>query len=298
MHADLRISDCIHVFINGLMMIIKNIEQKSFEWLEMRKKSVTSTDSAVIMLHSPYKTPYKLWLQKLGLEDGEFDNAAMKHGREMEPYALSLFNKQYGCNCIPIVAFHEEHSFMMASIDGYDSEKKIVIEIKCPTSSKLLSDDIPGIYYSQMQHILSVTGLQLCHYVIFYDGIIHHLEVNRNDEYINELIEKEKEFYKCLQELTPPALAEKDYTLASEEWEKIDSKRRIVKQVIRELEEQEKVMKDSLISLAGQMNTVGIETKLTKVVQAGRVDYSVIPELQGVDLTPYRKEPNVFWRLT
>ena len=105
--------------------------QQSNEWLELRKNKIGASDAPVIMHVSPWKTPYQLWEEKLGLKES-FSSSAMKRGLEMEESARKAFEKETGLVVFPQVLFHKEHEWMMASLDGIDIEGKNIVEIKCP----------------------------------------------------------------------------------------------------------------------------------------------------------------------
>ena len=53
-----------------------------------------------------------------------------------------------------------------------------------------------------------------------------------------------------------------------------------------------------LILLAKSKNTQGCGVKAQKIMRKGSVQYSNIPELQGVDLDQYRDMPTESWRIT
>ncbi len=54
--------------------------QHSNEWLELRKNKIGASDAPIIMKVSPWKTPYRLWEEKLGLTEC-VSNQAMKRTR-------------------------------------------------------------------------------------------------------------------------------------------------------------------------------------------------------------------------
>ena len=115
---------------------------------------------------------------------------------------------------------------MMANLDGVIEHKELgkgVLEIKTATchSWKIYEEnwknDIPISYYLQIQHYLAVTNYN---YAILYADIrleyteekrheIKKYFIERNDEDINQIIEKEKEFYRYLVEDKQPPLIRK-----------------------------------------------------------------------------------------
>ena len=58
------------------------------------------------------------------------------------------------------------------------------------------------------------------------------------------------------------------------------------------LQEEEELLKRELISLSEEKNCVGGGIKVTHHVRRGSIEYTKIPEIQGLDLERYRKEPS------
>ncbi len=184
--------------------------QGSQEWLSIRKQHVTGTDAGVIMGVNPWKTPYQLYLQKMDLSPPEKENQAMRTGTLLEPVAREWLLREHSIKCDPEVVFKD---FMMASLDGLSECGTFIVEIKCGKKSFEQASDgeIPEYYLYQMLHQMAVCDLDIVKYVCFngVTGIV--IDVHRDQKLIDEMIEKEKEFYQCLLQYTPPALTEKDY---------------------------------------------------------------------------------------
>lgn len=182
--------------------------QRTDEWLALRKTKITATDACVIMGVNPWKTSYRLLEEKLGYVETGPINERMQRGIDLEPVALDLFNIKTGLEMEPCVVFHPDHDWMMASLDGITKYGPNVlgdniVEIKCAGKvdhGAALKGKVPKKYYPQLQHQLAVTGLDMAHYFSFdgIDGVI--LEVKRDDEYIEKMIEAEKRFYDILVE--------------------------------------------------------------------------------------------------
>ena len=60
----------------------------------------------------------------------------------------------------------------------------------------------------------------------------------------------------------------------------------------------EKELLDNLKALSDYKNAVGGEYMFIGIERKGTVNYSVIPQLQTIDLEEYRKEPVVSWKLS
>lgn len=275
--------------------------QNSHKWLEFRKNKIGASDAPVIMEISPWKTPYQLWEEKLGVREVVM-TSAMKRGTDMEEEARQAFEKETGILVFPTVKLHPENEWMMASLDGMDMEEKNIVEIKCPGKEDhfaAVSNIVPDKYYPQLQHQLAVTGLKMAYYFSYTPTSSKIIEVQRDDDYISKMIKKEREFYDCLLEFVPPKLTQRDYVERSDlEWQELSISYLNVQRELKTLEEKEKQMKEQLISLAGRSNSRGAGIKLSKIVRKGSIDYQAIPELKNMDLEKYRKTPIETWRIS
>lgn len=277
---------------------MKDLIQGSREWLEARKSFVTATDSPVIMKLSPFLTPYALWRRKMDLDPPEVENQAMKRGTELEPIARNWLFKQHGIKCNPIVITKD---FMMASLDGISTCETFIVEIKCGDKSFREAEEgrISNYYHCQMMHQMHCSNVDYGLYIAFngHDGII--IRVERDQEFINEMIEKEREFYQCLIQFTPPMMTTRDYLQRLDtKWIELAERYQEAYQNLKKYESIESELRNELICLAGSQSSQGSGIKLSKVPRKGAIDYSKIQELKSVNLEEYRKPNSEYWRLS
>ena len=276
------------------------IQQNTPEWLEMRKSKVGASDAPIILGVSPWKTPFQLWEEKLGLSAPPQMNNAMRRGHELEPIARQAYIDHTGNYVEPSVEFHQEHKWMMASLDGVTPDKSIAVEIKCPGKvdhALAAQGEIPQKYFAQLQHQLAVLNLNNLHYFSYKDGEYHLIDVPRDEKYIKKMIEKEQKFWDCLQNFDPPALIEKDFFVREDkEWSTLALEWNNNNQILKEAKEKEKILRESLIQLSKNKNTRGCGIRVQKIIRNGAIDYGSIPEIQGVHLEKYRKPSTVSWR--
>jgi len=181
----------------------------SEEWLQWRKSKITATDAPVILGLSTYCNPTKLWAEKLNLIDKPQANVYMQRGNELEPKAREAFEEMTGLIFFPCIIEHKIIPWMAASLDGMSLEEDVIVEIKCngPKSHTLaLEGKIPPHHHAQMQHQIEVTGLELAYYFSYdgEEGVI--IEVERDKDFLEKMIEKEQNFWDLLQTFTPPPL--------------------------------------------------------------------------------------------
>jgi putative phage-type endonuclease len=281
------------------------IKQNTPEWLVLRKNYIGASDSPKIMGVSPYGTAYDLWQEKLGLVADKETSWAMQRGHNLEEPARLAFEGMTGLLTAAEVKFHPKINYMMASIDGIDVEEKAIVEIKCPNKvdhAIATAGEVPEKYFPQLQHQLEVCELEMAYYFSFdgKTGVI--VKVFRDDKYIQKLLQKEKDFWECVQEMKAPQMVEgKDYVKRTEEeWMTLAVRMKEINAELKKsevLEKEKEDIKRKLIQMAGSQNAVGGGIILSQVVKQGTIDYKSIPELQNIDLEKYRKKPIMYWRL-
>lgn len=276
-----------------------DIEQGTPEWLQLRKTKITATDAVVIMNASPWKSKMQLYKEKTSDSAPFPPNDRMLRGIELEPFARDLYSIKKGVPVHPKVMVKD---FAMASLDGISECGNFVVEIKCPGEkdhSLALCGKVPDHYYPQLQHQMFICSVDKMDYFSFdgSDGVM--VQVNRDDFYIEKMLEEEKKFYKCILENIEPEM-DKDFYLQKEDitWQQCVNTWKGISDTIKTLEEEEQRLRKQLIFLSGGNNCRGSGVTLCKIEKKGHVDYSKIPELKGVDLDKYRKPSNDSWRIS
>lgn len=276
------------------------MQQGTKEWLEFRRTRIGASDAPIIMGVSPWTKPMELWEEKVGMRDGKKLSESMKRGQILETIARQEFEKVVEVDIFPQVVTHPEHSWMVASLDGLSLDGKCAVEIKCPgekTHAIAVGGNIPEHYYPQLQHQLAVLGIPFMHYYSFNgtEGVL--LTVERDEQYISELIEKEQLFYEAMRTQTPPDPSILGHE-TTDEWQPFKDRLEELKALKKAIDNEEAAIKDKLIEQAGGKNCVGNGIELFKRYRKGSINYGAIPELKSVDLEAYRKAPSEYWSLT
>ena len=191
------------------------------DWQQYRaqQKGIGGSEAATVLGIQPSyaKPPFILWLEKTGQKDIEpVDNDYIKWGNIMEPvirkqFALETGLKVYQNN---FVLQHEEYDFMYANLDGEvidpNREGRGVLEIKTTSEwnrKEWEGDHVPNHYMCQLQHYMAVTGYKWAVIVVLIGGNkMSHWYVDRDEEVIKILIEKEREFMQMIESGTPPQI--------------------------------------------------------------------------------------------
>jgi putative phage-type endonuclease len=185
-------------------MQIVNVIQGSPEWKAFRRSHICASDAIVILGRSPWKSLQDLYEEKVfGFEQEE--NPYMSRGKELEPLALESFEKETGLAMFPLVFKHDLIQWMAVSYDGITIQRDAIVEIKCPGRKDheyaVSKKRIPPKYQPQIQHQMSIADLNFAYYYSFNgeQGVI--IEVKRDQDLIDLLLEKEQAFWNCLQDL-------------------------------------------------------------------------------------------------
>jgi hypothetical protein len=232
----------------------------------------------------------------------------MRRGRELEPVARERYNKTWKLNCQPCVALSDENPWQMASLDGWDPDQQMLLEIKCPGESVFRdaqAGQFSAEYIWQCLHQLAVCPEARGNCLYFYfEGPngpeSTELVIDRSESDIVALTGLESVFYHnfVLQFVEPP-LGPLDYQQRDDAlWEELCFRYKIIKKEIEGWEAEEKIVREHLIGLADNQSCRGAGIQLTKYTRQGNVEYAKIPELRGVDLSAYRKPPIDAWRLS
>ena len=280
------------------------LTQNTDAWLELRKRKIGASDAPIIMGMSPWKTPYKLWAQKVGIDNENIVTQAMQNGIDKEQEAREEFMRMTNMDVAPRVCFHENLDWMMASLDGIDKTNKHIVEIKnagLPDHTIAKNGKIPEKYFPQLQHQLEVTGLDMAYYFSYRHGEGAIVEVGRDQKFIDEMLREEKKFFACMQDFVAPKMSTKDYvTIDDYECTKAAEELKSVLQNIATLTKREEDIKKALTDMCeakGLNNASCGGIHISRCVRKGTIDYAGIPELKKIDLEMFRKAPISYWRV-
>lgn len=213
------------------MKIVK-LDQRTDEWKAWRRQGITATD-AVVIQGSPYKTPWRLWMEKTGkaLAPDLSANPRVAYGVKHEDDARRLFEHKYLVFVEPACAESDENPVLRASFDGLTLSDEPV-EIKCP--SRTVLDEVKALgrqssayqhYLTQVQYQMLVAGAPRG-WLVFYDGgeetgnppSIIDFEIARDDAFLTDLKARCLAFYDSIAKgVEPPKDPKRDVFMPSDE---------------------------------------------------------------------------------
>lgn len=210
------------------------VNQQSEAWHKIRATSLGSSDSCVIAGSVDWSTPYKLWLEKTGQIKPEFKtNFAIERGLRFEGIAKLFVETKLDIEFEPQVFRSNEHPFMIASLDGWNDEHKLILEIKCVSARPVLDEALEGRvhekYRPQLIHQCIVTGAERAVFFVCLvekrmgeDVITENavVEFKPTQEEKEKLLKLEYEFHNNIKTLTRPQLTNDDVLIVSDEFSK------------------------------------------------------------------------------
>lgn len=210
------------------LLTIKNPEQRSKEWFEMRENRITASDGAAIINLNKYEQFYNV-IRKKVFGSTFKGNYACYHGTKFERVAILIYELR---NNVKLSEFglipHPSHSFLGASPDAIVSKYTLdgnltdkvgrMVEIKCPLQRFIKSyGEIKGgicpiYYWVQVQLQLECCNLDECDFwqcnIKEYESRDDFLQDSSATEYISKQTGFEKG---CLIQLLPVSQVYENY---------------------------------------------------------------------------------------
>lgn len=191
---------------------ISTLDMERNDWLDARRAGIGGSDVGAIMGFNKYKNAFQVFLEKTGQYYEEVDNDAVYFGNALEDFVAQEFAKRTGKKVRRMnkMLVHQEHDFMLANLDRVVVGERAVLE--CKTASEYVKDawvgdEIPASYLCQVHHYLAVTGYEKAYIAVLVGGNkFIWKEIERDEEFIEILIEREKDFWEnhVMKDIAPP----------------------------------------------------------------------------------------------
>lgn len=195
-----------------LILSVKEAEDRE-KWLAVRNQGIGGSDASVIMGLNPYKSAYRLWLEKRGVAESE-DLTGNQHiywGKKNEANIADWFQEETGKKIRRLGTLqNRENPFLIANVDRMVTGEDAGLEIKTAGASqykKWKDDEIPDSYYCQCLHYMATTGADYWYIAVLLDGNdAKWKRIERNEDDIKALIAEEKRFWEWVKTNTPPPI--------------------------------------------------------------------------------------------
>lgn len=283
------------------------MEQKSEAWHNWRALGIGSSDVAIILGISPWKTAFRLWQEKTKQVTVEYTgNFATERGEKYEGKARAHVELITGKEWPAELVIDEVRNHYRVSLDGRCGDE--ILEIKVP-SIALVEDvetkgieGVPDYYMAQMQYQLLVTKATRCLFVCFHPerNKISSVWVHPDKKWIAKIEKAVDAFWNCILSGEQPAMTDKDFIeLDDKQFLEDASLYAALSKSISDLEEKIATVKERILEQAKVHPAIqGGGIRVSGYTVKGNVDYSAIPELKLVNLESYRKPPRKQYRIT
>ena len=272
-------------------MKVLNVQQGSPEWLKAREQAFTASLAPAVM-GAGYNSRDIEMEYALGIR--ERDNSKLQslfdEGHAAEAAARPVFEERWNVSVSPLVGVKEIDGLkLLASFDGITMDNDLVWEHKF--TGKVF-DDIPPLYYWQLEHQLLVSGSEMAVLTVtsLKDGSITDHAYKADQERQQQLIEGWKQWQHDIE----------NYERKDDAWLALAANYQDVDQQIKKLEASKKVIAKSLQELAGQHSAMGggVRVSVSAQWQEKQTPAAYIKE-HGIDL-PVRKldAPKYNYRIT
>lgn len=288
------------------------------EWLRHRKTGIGGSDAAAIMGVSPYMTALQLYEEKISDDISEEESYIMDRGNEFETKLRAYWEFTTGETYKAALLVNEEFPFLRVSLDGRTQDAKRIAEMKLlglqDWTALKEKGIVPKQYVPQIQHNLMVSKAESCALL----GYLFKKDEPRNapidperliaykvfpdQSYIENLFVEEVKFWEQhVLKRVPPLPSARDYKkITTKGATGLAHRYYYLKKKIEKLEEEREMVKEHLLGIADMMNHPRLcagELRFLKISKKGNVDYSKVPQLEGVDLDKYRKNGSTYWKI-
>ncbi len=282
--------------------VVIDVEQGSEEWHKLRASHIGASESAIIMDESPYMTPFQFWQRKLNKVPAQEQTNNMRAGKEREPIIREFVEKEVGFELPPKVIKHKDCPWILASLDGFNEGKKVLLEAKLNKKEyheMARKEEVPRGHYIQMQHQLMLSGAEYCIYASMNsEGEIIWFKVMPNETAMEEIITADEEFWTVnLAKDIAPELTERDFMVREDkEFEELEEKFYELYQTLKPAIEAKEALAEKLKNLC-EKSSKGNKVKISCKIIPGCIDYKKIVEDFKIDVTPYQKPSKVSKRI-
>lgn len=188
----------------------------STEWHAERRLGIGGSDCAAALGLSKFKTPYQLYLEKIGQTEPEDESWEMLRGKAMEPALCQHYANETGREVMLMkqAIVSDEYPFMRYNPDGMTPGR--LQEFKTAAFGRewgeVGTDEIPQEYLLQVQHGMIVTNRPVADVTVSIAGNKPKFFVVESDKQLQEIIiEQEYCFWqKVKDKIAPDPISNED----------------------------------------------------------------------------------------
>jgi putative phage-type endonuclease len=201
---------------NNAVRLVSTKNMSREDWLAVRGGGIGSSDAAVAVGISPFKSPLELWLEKTERQPAPdlAANDAVFWGTTLEHIIATVYAEKTGAKVrrLNAVLQHPKYRYMLANLDrvvSHPNDGSGILEVKTAgvNSARFWEDGVPDSYQCQVLHQLAVTGKNWCDVAVLIGGQDFRVyRICRDEDKIADLIQREEKFWQCVMTDVPPAV--------------------------------------------------------------------------------------------
>ncbi len=185
------------------------VKTQQDQWHAERRQGIGGSDAAAALGLSKFRTPYQLYLEKIGETGAQDETWEMSRGKAMEPLLRQHYANETGqsVQVFKDAMVSPDYPFMRYNPDGI--VKGRLVEFKTAAYGNgwgaTDTDEIPQEYLLQVQHGMIVTGLEVTDVTVSIAGNKPKYFVVEADRELQEMIiDGEAKFWDLVQNRTAP----------------------------------------------------------------------------------------------
>ncbi len=185
-----------------------------------RVNGLGASDTPIIMGYSSYKTPYQLYLEKIGVVESDNQVTEPQYwGNALEPIIINRFAEDNDVQItFPGTVYHPDYPYIFANLDGWIESENAVIEAKSANSFQrkewdmALTDGIPLVYLIQVAKQCIITNATRGYCAVLIGGMEYKQFIYERDATLEALIlQADIDFWNCVQNrIEPNAISTSD----------------------------------------------------------------------------------------
>jgi putative phage-type endonuclease len=246
----------------------------------MKRNFLGASDAPTVMGLNPWKTRLQLWAEKTGKVEAPdlSDNQAVQWGKRLERICSARFAEKHG---VKLMAYkkrfvHPQYDFISCELDNIIVGTEELVEIKTVNARAWKEwadpDVIPGYVIVQVMLQLGLSGRKVG-WVFCLCGGSQEVEkrIEFDQELYDNLVAKMVEFWKMVQDETPPEPTAEDsktlvdiYPRSGEDYQLVESlntaiaRRQELSGQIESMKEELKLVENQIKAVIGE--ALGIKT--------------------------------------
>ena len=170
-------------------------------WLKLRKKGIGGSDASSILNLNPYRSSVNVYMEKIDENIEIKTNMKMILGEKLEEFVAKEFCNQTGKKVRNLngILRNQKYPYAIANLDKVVVSENAFLECVVTNSylKKEWNQEVPIHYQIQCYHYMAVTGATHCYVcALIGNEEIKIYKLDRDQELIDYIMEKEEEFWK------------------------------------------------------------------------------------------------------